>query len=208
MRADVDPRIRVRSHGLIALIALGIACGGLLACGARTAVSSDEPAPDGAIEAMSDDAVLPETLPDTIRASDVARIDGPPLACEDGLNLTFAPSSCSTSDTLWFAYPFRPKAEMSVTQISVHTDGGDGPGLPLFVGALPDRSSAIWRAATITPALHLAGGKLYYLAARSSLCSQTIGGVELTEYMSTTVGGPWEVPGVGSFTARLEGSCP
>jgi hypothetical protein len=204
---------RTRPLRLPAILALGtvlsgggVACGGVVDGGILGAADGGgEEARLGGDTGVSVDAF--------VRADVAANAS----ACEEGLNTSYPPAECSGPSDYWLASPYQPDADITVQTIEIHTmsgsvallaNGGSGPGAVLFVGSVPAQGAPGWLGASVSPAVSLKGGELYYLAFEGSYCSQAEDGPEAIEYGSGSLDGPWTVTGTDNWTARMIGTCP
>ena len=191
----------------------------VVACGARTGALEEVIAPGQDAGRVADafvlDAasVLDTSAPDTF-AAEASEVEAGP--CEDDQNTSFAPADCGGPDTLWFAWPYSPARDMTVERIELHTSGGGVallasrgglPGPLLFQGTTPMTTQAAWTGVNLVPPVDVTGGQPYWLAERVTLCSQSLGGIQLIEYQSSSLAGPWITTGTGSYTDHVIGVC-
>ena len=190
---------------LFFLCLLAAACGGKLA----DDTSYDSGACDGAacLDASS--------KPDAAIHLD-AQPDVPSGPCTLGPNTQYGTSECSGDQVDWFATPYTPPSDVTVTRIEAYMAQGhvailssnsSMPGTPLFVGSVGTSSTKTWLGADVSPPLSLSGGILYYIGFQGD-CSFAAGGDEPIEYMAPSVDEPWHDQGSDNWTARLIGTCP
>ena len=184
----------------------------LVACGGR--LSDDDASMDGDVPLDgSVDAIVPR---DARPHVDAPIGDAPPPGpCTVGPNLGLPLAVCSAAQDLWFASPYTPPSDISVTRIEAYMRQGDvalltsvngAPGALLFQGSVGMSAMPAWIGATVSPPVMLNGGTEYFLGFRND-CSFTYGGNSPVEYISKSITGPWSVSGTDNWTARLIGTC-
>jgi hypothetical protein len=219
MRTPPPARRVAYRLGALALVAWGTsACAGVwgfdslhLAGDGGSDAGSDGAIADGR-EAEVGDTRMQDAKPKVEAGGDAEAGAG---ACDEGLNASYLPSGCRTSASGWLASPYRPRRDIRVDQIQIHTtsgavailDSGPGPGTLLFEATVGTSKSPVWLAVDVSPPLSLTGGNLYYLAFQGADCSQASGGPPVTEYASSSLAGPWMVTGTGAWLARVIGTC-
>ena len=195
----------------------------LVACGARTSLSTGSSVDAGYADASSFDAGSPDwgQFADA-QSNDAARLDAVGLdvgACELSINTDRPATPGCSHGVTWLAWEITPTQTISVSSISLHTDGqaallerdaaSMGPGAVLGVATLGATDANGWSMGSLPTGVALSAGTTYFVAERASLCSVAAGGVMPRYWGSDRIAGPWNGPYVQHpWTVRIDGVCP
>jgi hypothetical protein len=125
--------------------------------------------------------------------------------------------TCQHGGAGWIAWKWVAPRDMSVDEIQIHTDEGNGalladdgdsPGAELFSGPLSDPDNGGWRTFSADASVPVVQGTTYWIGEDVTFCSTVEDGDEPAYYTADVLTGPWSGPYTAHpFTARIAGTC-